>query len=318
MRDGQRRDLRRGPNPELTVGLLGCGTVGTHVGARLLRRGRALHVHDHTRVHAEPLLEEGATWAESPAELGERCDLLISALPGPAEVESALLGDAGLWARVKPKTVHVEMSTVGLACMRRLGDAARQRTIRLVDAPLSRGAVSERGADLVVWVGGHVDHVELARPVLSDIADRVVLCGGLGQGQVTKLVNNLVSHVLTVVIGDALVMGVRAGGSLELLRAALHEGTAQTRLLDELLPPSVFHGDWTPGLRMTLAEKDLRLAAELAEETGVEVTALDAIRGAYRRGIGKGWGDLSMYAVIRLAEEAAGVELRWTESRRSP
>jgi 4-hydroxybutyrate dehydrogenase/sulfolactaldehyde 3-reductase len=304
--------MRRGSDPELRVGLLGCGTVGRRIGSRLLERGRDVLVHDHTHSRADALVEHGASWVESPAELGESCDVLISALPGPPEVESALLDESGLWSHARSRTIHIEMSTVGLACIRRLGEAARERSLRLLDAPLSRGGSSEHGADLVVWVGGHMDHIELARPVLNDIADRVLPCGGLGQGQVTKLVNNLVSHVLTVVIGDALAMGVRAGGSLELLRAALHEGTAQSRLLDELLPPSVFHGDWTPGLRMTLAEKDLRLAAELAAETGVEIAVLEPVLAAYRRGIEKGWGDLSMYAVVRLAEEAAGVKLRWS------
>jgi len=80
----------------------------------------------------------------------------------------------------------------------------------------------------------------------------------------------------------------------------------------------VFRGDWRPGLRLTLAEKDLRLAAELAAEVGVEITALDAIRDAYRRAADKGWGELSMYAVIRLAEEAAGAPLRSTIFEKLP
>jgi 3-hydroxyisobutyrate dehydrogenase-like beta-hydroxyacid dehydrogenase len=301
--------LRR-TDSKLKLGLVGCGTVGRRIGARALDSGHALRVHDRNEDRAAALRGAGAEWAESPAELAVGCDVLVSALPGPSDVEAVLLGPDGLWSKAAPRTLHVELSTVGLACIRRLGEAAAPRKIRLLDCPLSRGTASDRGAELVLWVGGHVDHFDLARPVLTSLADRVMYCGALGQGQVAKLVNNLVTHALTVVIGDALVMGVRAGGSLELLRAALHDGTGQTRLLDELLPASVFRGDWQPGLRMLLAEKDLRLAAELAAETGVDITALDAIRDAYRRGIAAGWGDLTMYAVIRLAEEAAGVQLR--------
>lgn len=300
------------------IGLVGCGTVGTRIGARLIARGRSLRVHDRTEEKAAPLLEAGAEWAETPARLADGCDFLISALPGPVEVEAVLLGDGGLWSGAAPRVVHADLSTVGLACIRRLGEAAAARRIRLLDCPLSRGSASESGTEIVLWVGGNVDHFALARPVLDDCADRITYCGGLGQGQVAKLVNNLVTHVLTVVIGDALVMGVRAGGSVDLLRAALHDGTAQSRLLDESLPASVFRGDWRPGLRLTLAEKDLRLAAELAAEVGVEITALDAIRDAYRRAADKGWGELTMYAVIRLAEEAAGAPLRSTIFQRLP
>jgi 3-hydroxyisobutyrate dehydrogenase-like beta-hydroxyacid dehydrogenase len=187
---------------------------------------------------------------------------------------------------------------------------AAARRIRLLDCPLSRGGVAESGAEIVVWVGGNPDHFALARPVLDGFADRITYCGGLGQGQVAKLVNNFVTHALTVVLGDALVMGVRAGGSVDLLRNALHDGTAQNRLLDELLPASVFRGDWRPGLTLTLAVKDLRLAEELTAEVGAELSTLDSVRGAYRRALEQGWGDLSMYAVIRLAEEAADTPLR--------
>jgi 2-hydroxy-3-oxopropionate reductase len=297
------------PKP-MRVGLVGCGTVGTRIGTRLIARGRTLWVHDRTKAKAASLLGAGAEWAETPARLAEGCDFLISALPGPDEVEAVLLGAGGLWSTASPRIVHADVSTVGLACIRRLGEAAVERKIRLLDCPLSRGGASERGTEVVLWVGGNVDHFALARPVLADFAERITYCGGLGQGQLAKLVNNLVTHVLTVVIGDALVMGVRAGGSVDLLRAALHDGTAQSRLLDELLPASVFRGDWRPGLQLTLAEKDLRLVAELAAEVGVEITALDAIREVYRRAEEKGWGGLTMYAVIRLAEEAAGTSLR--------
>jgi len=300
------------------IGLVGCGTVGTRIGERLIARGRSLRVHDRTKDNAAPLLDAGAHWAESLATLAEGCHVLISALPGPAEVEGVLLGDDGLWAGAAPRVVHLDLSTVGLSCIRKLGEAAAARKIRLLDCPISRGSASESGTELALWVGGNVDHFALARPVLEDLADRITYCGGLGQGQVAKLVNNLVTHVLTVVLGDALVMGVRAGGRVEILRAALHDGTAQCRLLDELLPASVFRGDWRPGLRLTLAEKDLRLAAELAAEVGVEITALDAIRDAYRRAAEKGWGDLTMYAVIRLAEEAASAPLRSTIFERLP
>jgi 3-hydroxyisobutyrate dehydrogenase len=292
------------------VGLVGCGTVGQRIGLRLRAREHALCVHDRTRGHAQPLIDAGATWAETPAELAEGCDVLVSALPGPTEVEAILTSEDGLWSRAAAGVVHLELSTVGLACIRKLGEAAAKKRIRLLDCPLSRGGVVDGSPTIVVWVGGNADHFALARAFLDDFADRVTYCGGLGQGQVAKLVNNLVTHVLTVVLGDALVMGVRAGGSVDLLRAALHEGTGQTRLLDELLPASVFRGDWRPGLTLALADKDLRLAEELAGEVGVEISTLGPVRKVYRHALERGWGDLSMYAVIRLAEEAAGTPLR--------
>jgi 3-hydroxyisobutyrate dehydrogenase-like beta-hydroxyacid dehydrogenase len=104
--------------------------------------------------------------------------------------------------------------------------------------------------------------------------------------------------------------GVGAGASVDLLRAALHEGTAQTRMLDELLHASVLRGDFRPGLRLDLAIKDLDLVAELFEATGVGTELLERVRALYREAATRGWGDRSAHAVVRLFEESVGTTLR--------
>jgi 3-hydroxyisobutyrate dehydrogenase len=129
-------------------------------------------------------------------------------------------------------------------------------------------------------------------------------------GQVVKLVNNLVTHALAVVLGPALALGVKAGCPLETLWLALGEGTAQNRLVDEMLPESLFRGDFRPGLTLALALKDLRLASELARELGVPFRLFAAVLEAYERAAAEGFGELSAHAVIRCAERDAGVELR--------
>ena len=291
------------------VGLIGCGVLGRTLGVRLLRRGYGLAVHDKSPERAAPLLAEGAVWVENPSALASGAVLIISALPNPEDSESvALAGE--LWSRAARGLFHLEAATVGVSSVRRLSSAASRKGIHYLDGPISRGAASEQGFRLVMFVGADGDQFDMARPLLEAMADRVFYCGGVGKGQVTKLINNLVTQAMTVVLGDALAMGVRAGASVDLLRSALHEATAQTRLLDEMLPASVFRGDWRPGLRLDLAEKDLGLAVELAQEHGMELTAIDEIRGLYREAMSRGWSGLSAHAVVRLIEEAAGVELR--------
>ena len=161
-----------------------------------------------------------------------------------------------------------------------------------------------------MFAGADGDDFDEVRHLLESMVDRVLYCGGVGKGQVTKLINNLVTEVMTVVVGEALALGVRSGASIDLLRSALHEGTAQTRLLDEMLPMTVFRGDWRPGFRLDLAEKDLGLAVELAQEQGMTLTAIDEVVGLYRQAMAKGWSSLSSHTVVRLIEEAARVELR--------
>lgn len=316
MRDGQLHNgwLRGRPHPELTsgadqIGLMGCGVLGRALGVRLLRRGYGLAVHDTNPERAAPLLAAGAMWVERASALASGATLIISALPNPEDSESvALAGE--LWSGAARGLFHLEAATVGVSSVRRLSSAAARKGINYLDAPISRGTASERGLRLVMYVGADGDHFDRTRPILESMVDRVLYCGGVGKGQVTKLINNLVTEAMIVILGDALAMGVRSGASVDLLRSALHEGTAQTRLLDEMLPASVFRGDWRPGLRLDLAEKDLGLALELAQEHGMELTAIHEIRGVYRRAMSRGWSGLSAHAVVRLIEEAAGVELR--------
>jgi len=293
----------------MRIGLVGCGTLGRRLGNRLLRGGHDLEIHDRNPTHAAPLLDCGARWAENPTDLAGN-EVIVSALPFQKDVESVVLGEDGIWAAAARGTVHLETSTLGLACVRGLAKTAASQGIRFLDSPVSRGAVKETGPEIVLWVGGNADDYDLARPVMETMADRILYCGSIGLGQVTKLVNNLITHSLTVILGEALAVGVGAGASLDLLRAALHLGTAQNRLLDEMLPATVFRGDWKPGLRLSMAEKDLRLAAELATEVGVELTTIDPMRSVYRRASERGWEELSAHAVLRLVEESSGVVLR--------
>jgi 3-hydroxyisobutyrate dehydrogenase-like beta-hydroxyacid dehydrogenase len=268
----------------LQVGLIGCGTLGCTLGHRLLRAGHALVVHDRDPQHAKGLLKAGATWSDDPGGVASGSGLILSALPRPEDVEAVFPGEGGVWSFAARHTLHVETSTVGPA--------------------------SDDDVSLVMWVGGSADYYDLARPLLEVLVDRVVYCGGVGHGQVTKLLNNLIAHSLIVIVGEALTLGVKSGLSLDVMHTALQEGTGQTRMLDEVLPGSVFRGDWRPGLTVDLALKDLALARKLSEEHDVELAALGRFEKFFESAIERGWGEQSAHSVIRLLEESAGVELR--------
>jgi 3-hydroxyisobutyrate dehydrogenase-like beta-hydroxyacid dehydrogenase len=293
------------------VGLIGCGIVGGELGMRLLRSGFEVHVHDKHRDKADALLAAGAVWMDRLADLGRHSDVLVSSLPRPEDVQEALLGPDGAWAAAPPKTLHVDTSTIGVACARTLAAEAARRRIRYLDAPLSAAEARDEGPALTLFVGGHADYFDLARPLLHTLAEHVHFVGGSpGYGQVVKLVNNLASQAMTVALADALAIGVKAGVPIELLRAALHDGTAQCRLLDELLTVSILRRDWRPGLRLDLALKDLALAQELSRQTGAEAWLLDEVRAVHERALERGWGEASEHVVFRLKEEAAGVSFR--------
>jgi 2-hydroxy-3-oxopropionate reductase len=197
--------------------------------------------------------------------------------------------------------------------VRKLAAAAGPAGIRLVDAPLSRGGQredEEGEAEIVVWVGAAADHFDLARPIFDLLGDRVVYCGGVGLGQTTKIVNNLIAHALLALVGEALALGVRAGASLDVLATSLQHGTGQNRILDELFPHSLFQGEFRPGLRLDHALKDIDLARELAAEHELELTSCAPVRELFEKALARGWGELSAHSAVRLIEERFGVRLR--------
>ena len=290
---------------------MGCGALGRTLGARVLAAGHPLTVFDLERAAAGPLIDAGASWAGSPAELASNSDLTISCLPGPRDVEAVALGTSGLWSTAAPRSIHVESSTVGPACVRALACEASRRGIRFIDAPVSRGTVRDGSSpEIVFWVGALPDHFDMAKTVLERLGEQVVYCGGVGLGQITKIVNNLIAHILIVSLGEALALGVNAGASLDMLSSALQYGTAQNRLLDELFPLSVFQGDFRPGLRLDVALKDLDLASELAREQQLDLTLFGPARELFEAARRRGWGEQSAHAVVRLIEERSGVRLR--------
>lgn len=237
---------------------------------------------------------------------------MFTTLPGPAEVEQAAFGEDGLHAGAAGTTrlVHVVVSTVGPACVRKLAEHGERDGVELLDAPLSAGPIEDGELQLTLWVGGRPTTYARLRPVLGAIAKCVLYCGPAGNAQVVKLVNNVTTLAFARVLGETLSLGVRAGVPLETLRAALAWGTAQNRLSDEHFGNSVFAGNWRPGYRVDLAKKDVLLARELAAEAGAPLGLADDLLEATAELERRGWSDRSIHSLVRLAEEAADVELR--------
>jgi len=292
------------------LGFIGIGTIGLPMARRLVDAGHRVFGYDTNVAALDGFVAEGGLQAGTPREVAEKCRVVFTSLPGPDEVESLTLGEAGMWRAAKAKTVHLDVSTIGPACSRKLEREARTRRIRFIEGAVARGAVVDGAPRVVLLVGGNVDYIDLARNRLEEMADRVLYCGAVGHAQTAKLVNNVVALGLAALLGESLALGVKAGVPVDLLCEALHEGTAQNRVLDELFPMSVLRGDWRPGLKLELAAKDLRLAGELARESGIEFPFGAKIEELYEAARRRGWGDLSAHSVVRLIEEDAGVTLR--------
>ncbi len=296
--------------PPMRVGLVGTGIVGTHVGLRLIEAGHTLTIHDLEPEAHRALAARGAAVAASPRDVAAASEVVITAVPRGDDARAVALGPAGLAAGAAPGLVHVEMSTIGPDAVRELDERERAAGLRLIDAPLSAGPQLPDRQELTLWIGAPGALYAECRALLGVLAEHVVWCGPVGHGQAVKLVNNALTLLFSAALGDALCLGVKAGVPLEILRIALFWGTAQNRLMDDLFPRSVFVGDWRPGYTVDLAEKDWRLALDLAAKVGAPLPDAPRIEQAFRELQERGWSEASVHAIVRLAEDAAGVKLR--------
>lgn len=202
------------------------------------------------------------------------------------------------------------MSTLGVPCVRELAAREAEAGIRFLESPVSAGPQVEDHQELTLWVGGPAALYAEHRALLGHVAEHVIFCGPVGHAQIVKLVNNIITLAFSVILGEGLCLGIKAGVPLEILRLALFWGTAQNRLMDDLFPFSVFSGNWRPGYTTEMAEKDWNLALELAREAQSPLLTMGFLGPCFTRAREKGWSDISVHSLVRLCEEASGVTLR--------
>ncbi|MDK2464253.1 MAG: NAD(P)-dependent oxidoreductase [Candidatus Korarchaeota archaeon] len=280
----------------MRVGLIGLGNMGYRMAERLLDEGFQLIVYNRTRERALPLAERGAEVASSPRELAYRADVIIDMVSDEAAVRNTLLSEDGAITGARPGAVVVEMSTLYPQFVRELEEAARERDIGLLDAPVLGSTTQAREGRLSIMVGGDEDVYERARPVLDALGSHR-LVGPVGMGTAYKLVINaiLISMVGVMAEGLALAeaMGVDPESALEVMgehpvgKAA---GYYWRRMLDDSAPVR---------FALRLAEKDMRYVLRTAADLVRELPIMAEVQQTFLRAKRLGLGDLDYSKVFR-------------------
>lgn len=293
------------------VGFIGLGRMGAPMALRLRRAGYDVVAFDARAEAVEPLVAAGAVAAESAPGTAASCDVLITMLPGPAQVEAVMPGHGGAFQALREGAIWVDMSTSTQAVARALAREGHRHGVAVVDAPVT-GMVGDAAAGtLQVFAGGTAADVARVRPVLEAMGDpeRVIHVGPLGSGYVVKLCVNLLWFSHAAASAEVLVLGAKAGVDVGTLRRALVAGPAGSVLLERDID-GVFEGDYDEGFTLDLVTKDLALAVDLGREVGVPLELAAVVEQLHRRArahYGDKAGELSS---VRLAEEAAGIKLR--------
>src|SRR5918911_4827220 len=256
-----------------TVGFVGLGIMGKPMAENLIEAGYDLVVYNRTREKAEKL--DGASVADTPREVAEHSDIIITMLPDSPQVEEVLAGEDGVLEGVEDGDLIVDMSTISPVVTEELSEKAKEQGASMLDAPVSGGDVEAIEGTLSIMVGGSEEDFERARPLFDVMGKVATHVGPIGAGQVVKACNQIVVALTIEAVSEALVLGSRGGVAPEKLVEALSGGLAGSAVM-EAKKEKFFSHDFEPGFRIELHHKDLGIALAAGREYGVAlpVTAI--------------------------------------------
>ena len=289
----------------MRIGFVGTGTMGTPIAGCLIAAGHQLTVYDIRREATGALVAQGAALADTPRAAAESIDAVFTSLPGPAEVETAVLDPvAGILRGMPSGAAYIDLTTNAPRTIRLLAEHCREHGVAFLDAP-----VSGRPPNMTVMVGGEEADFARVRPLLEAIARNVFHVGPSGAGCVAKLVTQYLGYTNFIAALEGMLVAAKAGIDLETLARIVPVSAGASRTFDNI-PRSVLTGAFTSGGTLDIVAKDMDLAVSLAREVGAP-GALGALASdIYKRAQARGWGGEGFPVVARILEAMAGVELR--------
>ncbi|MDO8986758.1 MAG: NAD(P)-dependent oxidoreductase [Coriobacteriia bacterium] len=282
-----------------TIGFVGTGVMGASMAGHLMRAGYALRVHNRTPARAAALMEAGAVWCDTPGEVANGADAVITIVGYPADVEEVYLAVDGLVATAAPGTVLIDMTTSSPVLAARIAQEASTRGVEALDAPVSGGDIGAREARLTIMVGGEPEVFESAKPLLQAMGPNVVLQGGPGAGQHTKMCNQIAIAGAMLGAVESLAYARAAGLDPARVLESITAGSAASWSLANLVPRMIA-GDMAPGFYVRHFIKDMGIALGSARQMGLDLPGLSLADSLYRRLAEEGGADLGTQALIEL------------------
>src|SRR5882724_3377414 len=297
-------------NDSVVVGFVGLGTMGGRMVTNLQKAGYKVVVHDLHRQSASVHLQAGAEWAESPRELAEKSDVILTSLPEPADVERVALGPDGLIEGVKAGAAYFDLSTNAQSMVKKIHEAFAAKGAHMLDAPVSGGPSGAASRKMAIWVGGDKAAYEKHKPALDAMGDKAAYIGPIGSATVAKLVHNMSGYAITCALAETFTMGVKAGMDPVALWEAVRQGVGGRRLTFDGLLEQFLPGKYDPpNFSLKLATKDVGLATALGRELGVPMRICNLAYAEMREACNRGWEGRDSRVVMLLEQERAGVEI---------
>ena len=290
------------------VGFIGLGLMGRPMALNLLKAGYPLVVHSRSRGPVDALAAAGAEVGSGPADVARRCAVIVTMVPDSPDVEQVLEGPGGVFEAVQPGTILIDMSSISPVVARRLAAAAKERGATMLDAPVSGGEIGAIDGTLSIMVGGEAAALEKVRPILNVMGspERVIHIGESGAGQVCKVCNQMAIGGALAVVSELMALAHRAGVDPAKVRQALLGGFAASRVL-EVHGQRMLDGNYKPGFKASLYDKDMGIALQTARAHNVPVPVTAVVAQLVNRLMAAGQGDADYSALATVLFDLAGV-----------
>lgn len=291
------------------IGFIGVGNLGLHLANSLLRAGFPLTVFDLNHAAAERLLQGGAKWAASPAELASQVETVITCLPSPKAVTAVVAGENGILNGLQRGGTWIDMSTNDFHELQRLAGLAAEKGVACLEAPVTGGVHKAASGEITVIVAGEPAVYEAHLAAFEAMGGQVFYMGPLGQASVIKVITNMLAFIHLVAVGEALMLAKRGG--IDLAQAfAVIKASSGNSFVHETESQVILNGSYNIGFTMDLACKDLHFAHELGREFGVPLDLASLTQQTFIRARSQYGGQAWSSQVVKLLEDALGTDLR--------
>jgi 2-hydroxy-3-oxopropionate reductase len=283
--------------------------MGKPMATNLIKAGFGLVVHNRSRGAVDELVAAGARAGSSPADVARSAEIVITMLPDTPDVEAVITGRDGVLDGLRKDALLIDMSSISPAATARLASLVRGNGASMLDAPVSGGEIGAINASLSIMVGGDESAFARARPIFEAMGnkDRIVHIGPSGAGQVCKICNQIAIGGALAGVSEAFAIARKAGVDAGRVRAALLGGFAASRVL-EVHGERMLTGNYKPGFRTKLYQKDLRLANEAAAASGVAIPGTAIVTQMVNSLVADGGGDLDYAAIGTVLFRLAGLK----------
>lgn len=294
------------------VGFIGLGEMGKWMALNMMKSGLDLTVYDIDPRAMKFLTDQGMKSGRNSGDVAAGVDWVFLSLPNTEIVEDVIFGPNGLVQGAKSGLIVVDLSTIKYLPTLDIARRLQDRGIHFADAPVSGMEARAREAQLTVMFGGEEAIFEQIRPAFDAIANKVVYMGGIGSGQLTKLINQLLFNISCAAIAEVLPMAVRLGLDPEKVTQVVTTGTGRS-FAAEFFAPLALEGRFDQGYPLKEAYKDMVSAAEICAKEKIPLPLVHATTTTYQMALREGFGDESKGAMIKVFEELLGVKFRKKE-----